>query len=454
MRRVLLPLLFACGSAAKPVVSKPPPPPPDPIEAVADKAAQDALDAGDIASVTIAVARRDGPTFVKAYGEADRTRHIAAQRDTIYRIGSLTKQFTAAAILQLAEQGKLSLDDDITKYVRVETQGHTVSLRQLLQHTSGIPSYTDMADFPEWAKKPAAPQQIVERTAKMLWEFEPGTHFHYTNTGYVLLGIVIEKVTNQRYAVYLHQHVFAPLHLDHTFYCDDTHGARGYTTDNGKLADAAPLDLSVPFSAGALCSTAPDLVAWARGLASGLVVAPASYADMITPPAGIHSTYGYGLEVGRFEGHREIWHNGGINGFVSELHVFPDDGVTIAVLTNTESGAVPRLAKKLAYAALRIPSPDVPLPDAVRDAVIGTYDVPGVGKMAIALSPHGQLELAVPDQPHARLEYRGKDTFAIVEAPITLVFVRDPAGKVTAVTIEESGQKLDAPRVSPGPQAP
>ena len=449
MRSALL-VLAACGATA-PVTPKVTPP--DPLEPIADKLAKEALDRGDVAGLTIAIARRDGATLVKGYGEADRATHARAQPDTVYRIGSLTKQFTAAAILQLAEQGKLAIDDDISKYVTIQTAGHNLTIRELLNHTSGMPSYTDLPDFPEWAKKPATPAQIVDRVAKMMWEFDPGTHFHYTNTGYVVLGMIVEKVSGQRYADYLRDHVFAPAKLAHTTYCTDTASAKGYSSDDGKLEDAAPLDLSTPFSAGALCSTAPDLLAWSRALASGLVVTPASYADMITPPSAVKSSYGLGLEVDRFEGHREIWHNGGINGFVSEMHVYPDDGVTIVVLTNTESGTAPRVAKKLAYAALGLQSPDVALPDAVRDAVAGTYDVPNFGKVEVVVT-RGRLELVVPNQPRVGLEYRGNDAFVIAEAGIKISFRRGADTKVSGLTVEQGGQKIDAPRVSVEPQTP
>lgn len=447
MKRIAFLVVAACGGSG-PTPNVPKAAPPDPLEPVADALAKDALDAGETASVTIGIARKDGSTWVKAYGEADRATHTRATRDTVYRIGSLTKQFTAAAILQLADQGKLSLDDDISKYVTVNTGGRKVTLKQLLTHTSGVPSYTDRADFPEWAKKRATPQQIVDLATQALWEFEPGSHFHYSNTGYVLLGMVIEKASNQQYANYIRDHVVAAAGLQHTFYCDDAKTpdrARGYEAKDGALVDAAPLDLSTPYSAGALCSTVPDLLAWNAALAGGKVVSPVAYADMITPPTEIKTDYGFALVVDRVEGHREIWHNGGINGFVSELHTFPDDGVTIAVLTNSEAEAAPRIEKKLAYAALGIASKDVALPAEERDAVVGVYDVQGVGPTAIVLE-HNRLLIAPSGQGKVAIDYRGGDKFEIPELGVKLEFKRGADGKVASMVVEQGGQKLEAPR--------
>lgn len=422
----------------------------DPVEPVADRIANQVVGDGDTAAVTIGIARKDGSVFVKAYGLADVTGKILATPSTIYRIGSLTKQFTAAAILQLAEQKKLTLDDDVLLYAKVDTGGRVVTLRELLNHTSGIPSYTDTADFPEWSRSHHTPQELVDHATKMLWEFEPGTHFHYSNTGYVLLGMVIEKVSGQSYADYLRDHVFPLAHLTNTRYCDDKRSpdrARGYASKNDLLVDADPLDLSTPFSAGALCSTVPDLLAWTAALATGKVISPASYALMTTPPTSPKSDYGMGLTVDDFEQHRQIWHNGGINGFISELHAFPDDGIAIAVLTNAEGDAAPRVERELAYAALGMPSKSViPAPHELEE-VAGSYDVPGLGPTPFSVHRH-RLVVAPPKQGQLALEYTGGDTYVLNEPPVTFVFHRRPGDNlVTSVTIQQSGRSLDAPRV-------
>nr|HEX4313077.1 serine hydrolase domain-containing protein [Kofleriaceae bacterium] len=420
------------------------------IEPIADRIANQLVADGEVAGLTIGIARKNGSVFVKAYGLADINGKVPATPTTIYRIGSLTKQFTAAAILQLVDAKKITLDDDILLYAKVDTGGRVVTLRHLLNHTSGIPNYTDTADFPEWSKAARTPQELVDHATKMLWEFEPGTHFHYSNTGYVLLGMVIEKVSGQRYADYLRDHVFAPAHLTATRYCDDIHTAdraRGYAIKNDQLVDADPLDLTTPFSAGALCSTVPDLLAWQQALASGKVISPASYAVMSTPPTTTKSDYGMGVLVDTFEGHREIWHNGGINGFISELHAFPDDGVTIAVLTNSEGDSAPRVARELAYSALGMASKSV-IPTARElDEVSGTYDVPGLGPTAFVARKH-RLVVSPPKQGTLLLEFVGGDTFSLAEPPVTFVFHRQPGDNhVSSVTIQQAGRSLDAQRV-------
>ncbi len=459
MKSIVLLALAACGSSPPPVTKATDPAAlaytaHDPLEPLADRIAAEVIADGDAAGVTVGIARGSDAPFVKAYGNADIAHKTAATRETVYRIGSLTKQFTAAAILQLVEAKKLSLDDDILLYAKVDTGGRIVKLRQLLNHTSGIPSYTDAADFATWSRTPHPPQDLVAHAAKMLWEFEPGSRFHYSNTGYVLLGMVIEKVSGQRYADYLRDHVFAPARMTSTRYCDDLTSperALGYKDRDDGLVAADPLDLSTPFSAGALCSTVPDLLAWTRALASGKVISAAAFAAMTTPSASAGGAdYGMGLVVDQIEHHRQVWHNGAINGFWSELHAFPDDHLAIVVLSNAESDAATRISRELSLAALGLPTRTVEPPPGELEAVAGTYDLPNIGPTVIAVRRH-HLTIAPPKQGIARLEYAGGDTFTLAQPPVKLVFHHDPAdNRITSVTIEQGGQKFDAMRVEAG----
>ena len=332
-----------------------------------DAAAAEGLAVGPLAGLSIAVARNGHTVVSKGYGLADVGRRRSTTDGTVYPIASLTKQFTAAAVMQLVEAGKLSLDDDLNRVLPdYPTQGHRVTVRHLLNHTSGIKNHTDLADGR--GEPGTTLQAITDLIAAQLFDFAPGEHFSYTNSGYLLLGLVIEKVTGDTYASYLDDHILEPLALRQTSYCPDKPDrpghALGYEVDNGELVDATPIEMAVPFAAGGLCSTVGDLLTWSAALGSGRVVSAESYRMMTTPTTtadGKTEPYGFGLALHPLQGHEAVSHGGAINGFMSSLTSFTDDGVSVAMLTNTlsESPALDQVAEQLDAAALGLPSPTV-----------------------------------------------------------------------------------------------
>ncbi len=335
---------------------------PDPSFARAvDSLAEAAIGSGSVAGISVAVARGGRVVIARGYGLADVARNAPVTPSTVFRAGSLAKQFTAAAILRLAEQGRLSLDDEITKHLPdYPVQGHRVLVRHLLAHTSGIRNYTSLG--PRWAsrnREPMSADSIIALFAPEPFEFAPGTDFRYNNSGYFLLGRIIEKVTGRRYADVLRDEVLAPLALPATKYCPDepdpATDASGYAMRGGALVPSAPLSMNHPFSAGALCASAQDLVAWTLALSGGKVVSPASYARMITPEPladGRRMPYGYGLGLVSVAGHAAVAHGGGMNGFTAQLAHFAADSLIVAVLVNTEGNLADRLAFDIARRAL------------------------------------------------------------------------------------------------------
>ncbi|MCX5743948.1 MAG: serine hydrolase [Proteobacteria bacterium] len=452
MNRLLLCVaLAACTHHASPAPS----PLHDPLEATIDRLANAAIAGRETAGMSIAIARDGQLAFAKGYGHADIGGQRMASPTTIYRIGSLTKQFTAAAIVQLAEAGKLGLDDDVTKYVPVPTGGNPVTITQLLHHTSGMPNYTDLRGFDQVSTKHLTPMEIVALVKDTPWLFAPGTKWSYSNTGYVVLGMVIEKLSGESYAHYLMDHVFPRAGLTSTTYCDesrpDRQRAQGYEpAAAGTFKLAKPLDLSVPYAAGSICSTVEDLVRWTAALAMGKVVSPAGYHAMTTSHglAG-QAPYGFGLQLQELKGHAHVFHNGGINGFVSELHTYPTDRITIVVLTNTESPLAPTIEKSIARVALALPSEAVAIAARELPAFAGTYATPGIGDVVIAVEGD-HLTVAPPGQAHYPLEYRGSDRFAIVVVDAILAFARDPdTHAVLTMTIEQGGQTIVGTKATP-----
>ena len=372
------------------------------------------------AGVSVAVVKNGRTIVAKGYGFADLENDVPATAETVYRIGSVTKQFTSAAIMRLAEQGKLSLDDTLQKFFPdFPTQGNRVTVRHLLNHTSGIKSYTSLG--PKWARGirlDLAPDSLLALFANEPFDFKPGDSYRYNNSGYFLLGMIVEKLSGKPYGQYLKDELFTPLGLGSTMYCDQAplikHRAQGYSTrPGGEFINAEPLSMTQPYSAGALCSTVTDLVAWTQALSSGKVVSPASYKLMTTPVAlndGKPINYGFGLGTGTLGGHRQVSHNGGINGFVSELHHYPDDSLVTVVLTNTGALTAIELERRIARRALGIRDlPAVPIDASALGRLAGEYAI-GTARVRVFVES-GRLRVESQGAPAFGLKHVGGGRF-------------------------------------------
>lgn len=328
-----------------------------------DSLAADHLAQGPAASIAVAVVRGTDTLVMRGYGLADvETKRPAGPR-TIYEIGSITKQFTAAAIMRLVEQGKLSLDDDASKYLpSVPLHGNRVTIRQLLNHTSGIRSYTGKPEWrPHWGED-LSPDSVVGFVARDTFDFAPGARWSYNNTGYVLLGMIIERAAGMPYARYLDEQFIRPLGLTQTSYCPsrgrDTSFATGYSARDGQLVPAAYLSMTHPFSAGALCSSVASYLAWQRALHGGRVLGARSYELMTSPDTlnnGTRLVYGFGLSTGKIGEHPLITHGGGINGYTTAQVYFPAESLSVIAFTNTDSASPDFTAMNIARAVLGVP---------------------------------------------------------------------------------------------------
>ncbi len=343
----MLALSWACLAPARAQT----PPPPAAFAAGAEAFVNEFVKDGRFSGAVL-VARDGQPVLREGFGLANREWDMPVGPDTEFRLGSLTKQFTAAAILQLAEQGKLKLDDPIGKYyASAPKTWDKITLAMLLSHRSGIPSYTDISGyFRGPARLDTTPEALIALTRDQPLEFEPGTKFKYDNTGYILLGYVVEKASGQAYADYLRDHVFAPLGMTHTGYEVSTdilpHRASGYAKEKGAWQNATYLSMTVPYAAGALYSTVDDLLIWDQALYGDTLLKPASRAAMFSDHG---DKYGYGYVIDQEGGRRLWWHNGGVNGFHTYLARYPDQHVTVIVLSNLESAPVEKIGGALAH---------------------------------------------------------------------------------------------------------
>ncbi|MCU0864007.1 MAG: beta-lactamase family protein [Planctomycetes bacterium] len=393
----------------------------------------------DAVGFSVGIAKRGQVLLAKGYGLAEAEHGAAATATTRFRIGSITKQFTAAAIMLLVEQQQLALDDELGKYVpEFPLQGKKVTIRQLLNHSSGIPSYTDLGA--EWeSKQPLelSHQELLALVQGKPFDFEPGTDWHYNNTGYYLLGMVLEKVHGKPYATVIRELV-APLGLEHTR-CDDSRElipgrAQGYDVEGGVRKNDALLGMSQPGAAGMMLSTGGDLVRWSMALAVGKVVQPASYAAMTTPlvlPNERDTGYGFGLMRAELVGRPLVMHGGGIHGFNSQLlHVVPDD-LHIAVISNSSQASADKLAKDITRAVLGIEkavAADLPIPAAVSAAAVGTFQFDDIGMALEVTATDGKLFAKGKAEGQGRFGMKfqgGREFRAAFDAEVKLVFSAD-----------------------------
>jgi D-alanyl-D-alanine carboxypeptidase len=335
-------------------------------------------------SGSIIVAKGGQVLLRESFGLANHEWDIPNTPQTRFRLGSITKQFTAAAILQLQEAGLLNIDDPVSEYYEeAPPEWQAITIRHLLTHTSGIPSYTAIPDFfRDLSRVDRTPQEIIELTQGEPLNFVPGTEFEYDNSGYVLLGYIIEKVSGQSYSEYLLDHVFGPLGMHASGY-DNTEAilqqrASGYRQRrnrqrlNREVENARYLAMSLPHAAGGLYSTVEDLLIWDQALYAGGVVEPASMEAMFTDYG--HG-YGFGWLVNEKYGGPIQSHGGGINGFRTAILRFPEEKLTVIVLANLGFAPSDEIAMGLAglyFGDFQLPV-EVPVDPSLFEKYVGRY---------------------------------------------------------------------------------
>jgi CubicO group peptidase (beta-lactamase class C family) len=304
---------------------------------------------------SVLVAKGGNVVLKKGYGMANVELDVPNAPNTKFRLGSITKQFTATAILQLAAQGKLSVDDKVSKFVPDSPAAwKDITIHHLLTHTSGIPNFTGFPEYQKDQRETVTPTQLLSRFKDRPLDFTPGSKFKYSNSGYEVLGFIVEKVSGEKYEDYLKKHIFDPLDMQDSGYDHDTailkHRAAGYERGkDGKLRNADYLDMSIPYSAGSLYSTVDDLYRWDRALYTEKVLDRDSREKMFTP---FLDNYAYGWNVKGEGVDKTISHNGGINGFRTAINRYPGRDACIIVLTNAGTQAVAAMSSGLQSALL------------------------------------------------------------------------------------------------------
>ena len=334
------------------------------LKARVDRIAAQVLEQTGVPSASVAVVQHGKLAYTHAYGLARLDPRTPATPEMRYSIGSISKQFTAAAILLLQEQGKLSLDDTVGKYIPGLTEGDKVTIRQILSHTSGYQDYWPEDYLMTPMRKPESAQQIIDTWAKKPLDFEPGTQWQYSNTNFVIAGRIVETITGAPLMDLLTTRIFRPLGMQSVWNSDETKLTTADATPYirnalGPLRVAPKEGRGWMFAAGELAMTAHDLALWDESLIAQSILKPESYKQMFTEVKledGKGTHYGLGVEVMDRNGHRSIEHSGEVSGFVSDNQVLVDDGVAVAVLTNQDAvGAASIISNLASPVVLNIP---------------------------------------------------------------------------------------------------
>ena len=402
------------------------------------------------AGMAVLVAQDGKIIFEKGYGQADVEHHVPITPQTTFRIASVTKQFTASAILKLQEEGKLSVDDKLSKYIPDFPRGDEVTLRELLNHTSGIYNYNRKGYIAIGATNATTTEAIIEMIKKYPYDFDPGTQWRYDNSGYVLLGYIVAKVSGQTYGDFLRENFFQPLGMTNTgvyrAHLGLPHEALGYSLGTNGFEPAPDWDPSWTAGNGAIYSTVEDLYRWNEGLFNGQVLDAASLKAAFTAVKTTESQgYGFGWFIDRYHGLRMMSHSGGFPGFTSWLMRLPDKKFTVVILANALPGRELH-AGQLVDIFMADKHAEVKVDPTVYDTLVGKYDC-GHGTMLTVTREGNQLFAQLTGQqkfeifPESETEYFLK----VVDAQVT--FVKDAVGKTTKAIIHQGGRTIDAPKI-------
>jgi CubicO group peptidase (beta-lactamase class C family) len=404
-----------------------------------------------------ALVSRNGVILVnKGYGYRNATTKALNDSQTIFQIGSVTKQFTTAIILKLQDENKINLQDKISKYFPQYAKGDSITVEQLMLHTSGIFSYTEDSDFmTKEVSNPANKEKMMALFKDKPLKFSPGTDWQYSNSAYVLLGYIIESVTGKPYEQVVRDYIFTPLKMTHSGFdfaqLRSNEKAKGYFLLNDKDSVASPLvDSSVSYAAGAIYSTTGDLHRWHKALQAYVILSRDQQQKAYTPGK---NKYGYGWTIDTIEGKRVVAHGGAIHGFTSHFSRIPEDDLCVVLISNSSSSALNDITKRI-YAILYKKPYEIPkariaitLPEEKLREYIGTYEInPGL-KLQISVK-EGQLIAEPTGQPVAILYAEKEDYFFVTQPEVQLLFKRNDKQEIEAFVLFQGGREVTCKKIN------
>lgn len=405
-------------------------------------------------SGAVLLARDGQPIVSRGYGMANFELDVPNTPQTVFRIGSVTKQFTGMAIVMLQERGKLSVNDPVCKHLPdCPPAWQPITIKHLLTHTAGIPNYTEFPDFMKTAAAETTPAELIGRFRDKPLQFALGEKYAYSNSGYYLLGLIVERASGKPYADFLQENIFAPLGMKQTGYDSPVriirNRAAGYARTNDGLANAAPISMSTAYAAGALYSTVEDLLLWDQALYTEKLVSRKSLDEAFTP---FKSNYGYGWSVGKRLDRQVISHGGGIFGFSSYIARYPADRVTVVVLSNVEGAPSGEIANALAAivfgAPYEIPAERKEIQVAARtlEKYVGQYQLTPQLVLNVTLEG-GKLLGQISTQPKLEMAAESETVFFFRTVNAQVTFVVNAQGEVTGLTFSQGGSSIPAQKI-------
>jgi CubicO group peptidase (beta-lactamase class C family) len=398
---------------------------------------------------SVLVAKGNEILLSKGYGLANMEWEIPNSPTTKFRLGSITKQFTAACVLLLEEQGKLSVDDPVNKHLPdAPAAWDRITIRHLLTHTSGIPNFTQFEDYRTYKLSPATTTKALALYRDKPLEFEPGEKWNYSNSGYLLLGHLIEKISGKTYEEFVEKHIFTPLEMKSSGVDSNSaiipQRASGYAPSRGGIVNADFIHMSVPHAAGSLYSTTEDLLRWNQGLFGGNVLKQQSLQKMITAFKG---NYAMGIEVRDVKGRKRISHGGGIEGFNTDMAYYPDQAISIIVLGNLNGPGPDNVIRMLGAVAhgdpvtLMSERKEVSVAPEALSAYTGTYELNPNFTITIT-AENNQLQLQASRQPKHPLFAEADNKFFLKVVDAQVEFFKDASGGITHMVLFQNGREM------------
>ena len=413
-------------------------------------------------SGTVLVAQGERILFQRGYGMANYEHAIPNTPQTRFGLGSLTKPFTAIAIMQLQEQGKLTVQDRVALHLPGYPAGDQITLHHLLTNTSGLPDYVTTAAFAtRQMQLPTTVDDLIALFKARPLLFTPGAQYSYSNANWVLLGKIIEEQSGQPYGDYLCEHIFIPAAMPQAIYAPAARllpgRAHGYLQQERTIVNAAYVDPSTMYAAGGIVASAADLHHWQRALVTHKLLGAATFTQMTTPHIAVESAaYGYGWVIDAPFGHRRLYHDGGMPGYLSLAARYPDDDLGIILLTNFENSAIHEIERGLAAIlfnqpyALPAKRAFITVDPAHFAAYVGAYETRFAGRTSRMVVTQEAARLLVEVHGLPKTELRPLTPtryFAQMKGEVELTFVINGSGKAHTIDLDWSGHKLTAQRI-------
>jgi CubicO group peptidase (beta-lactamase class C family) len=405
-------------------------------------------------SGAVLLARDGQPIESRGYGMANLELGVPNSPETVFRLGSVTKQFTGMAIVLLQERGKLSVNDPICKYLSDCPQAwQPITIKHLLTHTAGIPNYTEFPDFTKTAAMDTTAAELTNRFRDKPLQFALGEKYAYSNSGYFLLGTIIERASGKPYADFLQENIFVPLGMKQSGYDNPVriikNRAAGYARTSDGFINAAPISMSTAYAAGALYSTVGDLLLWDQALYTEKLVSRKSLDEAFTP---FKSNYGYGWSIGKRFDRQVIAHGGGIFGFSSYIARYPADRVTVIVLSNVEGAPSGEIANSLAAIVFGAPyevpmeRKEIQVAAKTLEKYVGKYQLTPQLVLSVTLES-GKLMAQVSTQPKLELFAESETVFFFKTVNAQVTFVVSAQGEVSGLVFRQGGSEIPAQKL-------